>query len=83
MKSRSKSNNFIAILIAILLFAIGFVLYFVHQQAQAGESLDGTQTGVTANMMSDGLIFEGHNKPALKVKWPISTHTRKHRGYRV
>jgi hypothetical protein len=33
MKSRSKSNNFIAIFIALLLFAFGFVLYFIHAQS--------------------------------------------------
>ena len=35
MKTRSKSNNFIAILIAVILFAIGFLLYFIHEQSQS------------------------------------------------
>jgi hypothetical protein len=37
MKTRSKSNNFIAILIAVILFAIGFLLYFVHEQSQSSD----------------------------------------------
>jgi hypothetical protein len=47
MKSRSKSNNFVAIFIALLLFTIGFVLYFIHQQSESGGSQDNTQTGTT------------------------------------
>lgn len=35
MESRFKSNNFVAILIALLLFAAGFVLYFMHEQADS------------------------------------------------
>lgn len=43
MQSRFKSNNFIALLIAILLIAIGFALGFIHKQseARAGEKQDG------------------------------------------
>jgi flagellar basal body-associated protein FliL len=37
MKTHSKSNNFIAILIAVILFAIGFMLYFIHEQSQSRE----------------------------------------------
>jgi len=35
MKSRSKSNNFIAILIAVILIAIGFALAFIHRQSES------------------------------------------------
>lgn len=45
MKTHSKSNNFIAILIALLLFAIGFVLYFIHEQTQSDKDRANTQTG--------------------------------------
>ena len=45
MKTHSKSNNFIAILIALLLFAIGFILYFVHEQTQSDKDHANTQTG--------------------------------------
>jgi hypothetical protein len=38
MKTRSKSNNFIAILIAVILFAIGFLLYFIHAQSQSNNT---------------------------------------------
>jgi len=37
MKTRSKSNNLVAILIAVILFAIGFLLYFIHEQTQSTE----------------------------------------------
>lgn len=37
MNSRSKSNNFIALLIAIALFAIGFALYFIHQNSESNQ----------------------------------------------
>jgi len=44
MKTRSKSNNFIAILIAVILFAIGFLLYFIHEQSQSTEQKELGQT---------------------------------------
>jgi hypothetical protein len=47
MKSRSKSNNFIAIFIALLLFAIGFVLYFIHAQSETDGNQRNTQTDTT------------------------------------
>jgi len=37
MKSRFKSNDFFAILIAVALIAIGFVLLFIHQQSSSSE----------------------------------------------
>ena len=39
MNSRSKSNNFIALLIAIALFAIGFALYFIHQNSESNKQI--------------------------------------------
>jgi len=39
MRSRSKTNNFIALLIACILFAAGFALYFLHQQSQPDEQV--------------------------------------------
>ena len=38
MKSRLKSNDFFALLIAIALIAIGFILLFIHQQSSTSES---------------------------------------------
>ena len=35
MKTHTKSTNFVAILIAVILFAIGFMLYFIHEQRQS------------------------------------------------
>lgn len=46
MKTHSKSNNFVAILIAVILFAIGFMLYFIHEQRQSDESNELGQTQV-------------------------------------
>lgn len=37
MKSRLKSNNFIALLIALILIAIGFALGFLHRQSESNE----------------------------------------------
>jgi len=44
MNTHSKSNNFIAILIAVILFAIGFLLYFIHEQSQSTEQNELGQT---------------------------------------
>jgi len=35
MESRFKSNNFIAILIALILIATGFALAFIHRQSKS------------------------------------------------
>ena len=37
MKSRSKSNNLVALLIALILIAIGFALAFIHRQSESNE----------------------------------------------
>jgi len=39
MRSRFKTNNFIALLIACILFAAGFALYFLHQQSKPDEQV--------------------------------------------
>ena len=46
MKTRSKSNNLVAILIAVILFAIGFLLYFIHEQSQSSEPVALGQTSI-------------------------------------
>ncbi|MDX2418464.1 MAG: hypothetical protein QNK19_13465 [Xanthomonadales bacterium] len=46
MNSRFKTNNFVALLIAVILFAIGFGLYFAHQQAKPNEQLGQVHTPV-------------------------------------
>lgn len=56
MNSRFKSNNLIAILIAIILFATGFVLYFMHQQSESNEKLGQARTSssvIAKNTSSD------------------------------
>ena len=47
MNSRFKTNNFVALLIAVILFAIGFGLYFAHQQAKSNEQVGQVKTPVT------------------------------------
>ena len=46
MNSRSKTNNFVAILIAVILFAAGFALYFAHQKAESDKQIGQLQTPV-------------------------------------
>lgn len=40
MEPRFKSNNFIAILIALLLIAAGFTLAFIHRHSKSQENND-------------------------------------------
>jgi len=47
MNSRSKTNNFVALLIAAILFAAGFALYFAHQQLESKEQVGQILTPVT------------------------------------
>jgi uncharacterized membrane-anchored protein YitT (DUF2179 family) len=56
MKTRSKTNNFIAILIALLLFAIGFALLFVHQQLKSNGDPGHTHTPSTVTDKSISAI---------------------------
>lgn len=44
MNSRSKTNNFIALLIAAILFAAGFAMYFIHQKLESEEKASQLQT---------------------------------------
>jgi len=46
MKSRSKSNNLIAILIALILIAIGFSLAFIHRQSESNKKNTRTPVAV-------------------------------------
>jgi hypothetical protein len=40
MKFSSRSNNFIAILIAVLLFAAGFALLIIHEQSESEKNIE-------------------------------------------
>ena len=46
MKSRFKSNNYIAILIALILIILGFVLGFIHKQSESSEKQKQSDTPV-------------------------------------
>ena len=48
MTSHSKSKNFIAILIALLLFAAGFIMLFIHQQSESDEQRKTAKEQTTA-----------------------------------
>jgi hypothetical protein len=53
MKSRSKSNNLIAILIALILIAIGFALAFIHRQSESSEKNAKTPVAAIMNTVSE------------------------------
>jgi hypothetical protein len=57
MNSRSKTNNFIALLIAIALFAIGFALYFIHQNSESNK-----QTGQLEAPGSAMVVYAGNTR---------------------
>lgn len=64
MKTHSRSNNLVAILIAILLFAIGFVLYFIHEQTQVDKDRAGAQIhgpSTTMSLAESSLTVPGIN----------------------
>lgn len=44
MNSRSKTNNFVALLIAAILFAAGFAMYFLHEKLESDEKTGQVQT---------------------------------------
>ena len=44
MKSQFKTNNFIGIIIALMLFAIGFLLLFIHQQSESSQAKERVKT---------------------------------------
>lgn len=65
MNSRSKSNNFIALLIAIALFAIGFALYFIHQNSESSKQTGQLMTPEPAMVVNTGNAWD--EKPSLPV----------------
>lgn len=59
MKVHSKSNNFIAILIALLLFAAGFIMYFIHQQSQSDHADKNPRVDLEAPLDSRHVSLSG------------------------
>ena len=59
MKSRFKSNNYIALLIAIILMVIGFVLGFINKQSESAEKQKQTESPV-AMITSQDSSFTHH-----------------------
>jgi heme/copper-type cytochrome/quinol oxidase subunit 3 len=51
MDSRFKSNNLVAILIAVLLFATGFALYFIHRQTESRQEREKAPTAFISQSM--------------------------------
>jgi hypothetical protein len=72
MKSQFKSNNFIAIIIALMLFAVGFLLLFIHQQSESSQSGGRVKTASQADFLPayDGsLVHISPNQTArIKIK---------------
>jgi hypothetical protein len=52
MEFRSKSNNYVAILIAVMLIVIGFALAFIHKQSESDEQKDQLKVTITASSES-------------------------------
>ena len=73
MKSRFKPANFVAILIAILLMAIGFALSFVNKQMESE-----TQTTPTQNENTLELIAKIALKAADTIPQVALIHTERH-----
>ena len=48
MKTQFKSNNFIAVIIALILFAVGFLLFFIHKQSEASQTQGRVKTTMTS-----------------------------------
>jgi len=63
MESRFKSNNFIAILIAIFLVAAGFALAFIHRHSKSEASHDEKPVAATSSAAVE-------NKPYVPGKTP-------------
>ena len=57
MKSRFKSNNLFALLIALFLIAAGFVLGFIHRQSESSEKKDQTPVAVVTGIDSQKDTF--------------------------
>ena len=53
MKSRFKPSNFVAILIAILLMAIGFTLGFINRQMESETQATPAQNENTPELIAD------------------------------
>jgi len=53
MKFRSKSNNLIGLLIAVILIAIGFALAFIHQQSESSEQNTKTPVAIIMDTFPD------------------------------
>lgn len=58
MNSRSKTNNFIALLIAIALFAIGFTLYFIHQNSESNKQTGQLEAPGSAMVVNTGNAWD-------------------------
>lgn len=57
MKSRFKSNNFVALLIAVILIAIGFALAAIHRQSESNEKEVSAPVTATSNTILERHVF--------------------------
>ncbi len=72
MSARSKTNNFVAILIAIILMAIGFALYFINEQSVAAREEAPAQAEEPITMSAEA---EPEPDDALAEVWKVSRFT--------
>lgn len=56
MKTRYKTNNLIALLIALLLITFGFALGFIHRQSESKEKVDKTPVAAVMTAISPNSI---------------------------
>jgi len=80
MKSRFKTANIVAILIAVTLFAIGFALNFLHQKSESDEK----QAKTKKNTMTTSVSIYGDTParaaliqtelPGPDIDIPVQTH---------
>ncbi len=57
MKSRFKSNNFVALLIAVILIAIGFALAAIHRQSESNEEKLSTPVTATSKTILESHVY--------------------------
>lgn len=62
MKTRYKTNNLIALLIALLLITIGFALGFIHRQSESKEKADKTPVAAVMTAISPNNISSAQER---------------------
>jgi len=53
MESHFKSNNFVALVIALILIAAGFALAFIHRQSESNEKPSKTPVAAIIKLVAE------------------------------